>query len=154
MSGRTGRFQAVAAAVALAVLAALGVQRAEAQTADLQAEGLRAVTAWVGAVTSGDRETVAAVLAPEFQIVRDNGVAYDRDRYLAVGLPKIAATPPISDLVATGTGDLMVVRYVLVIDATVGGAAMQQKAPRLTVFRRDGDRWLVSAHANFAAIGK
>lgn len=86
--------------------------------------------------------------------MRDNGVAYDRAQYLASDLPKIAVPPPVNDLVATGTGDVMVVRYVLTIDATVGGQAMQAEAPRLTVFRQVGGKWLVSAHANFAAIGK
>ncbi len=148
----TNGFPMLAAAVALFAVAALGVTRARA--ADVHSEGMGAVTAWVAAVTSGDKDAVAAILAPEFQIVRDNGVAYDRDQYLASDLPRIATPPPISDLVATGEGDVMVVRYVLTIDATVGGAPMQARAPRLTVFRRDGDKWLVSAHANFAAIGK
>ncbi len=139
---------------AIVVVFGFGTARLHAQEADVRAEGLRNVTAWVAAVTSGDKDAVAAILAPEFQIVRDNGVAYDGDQYLASGLPKIAAPPPISDLVATRQGDVMVVRYVLVIDATINGATMEAKAPRLTVFRLDGDKWLVSAHANFAVIGK
>ncbi len=143
----------VAAFAMLAVLS-MGMAPAHAAGSGLQQEAAKAVELWVAAVTSGDKDAVAAVLAPEFQIVRDNGVAYDRARYLASGLPKIAAPPPVSDLVATGAGDMMVVRYVLSIDATVGGAAMQARAPRLTVFRRVGGKWLVSAHANFAAIGK
>ncbi len=39
-----------------------------------------------------------------------------------------------------------------VLDATVGGKAVQAHAPRLTVFRRSADTWLVAAHANLAAI--
>ena len=154
MNRRSMQFAAVTAALVMLTVAALGGVRAHAEGGALQAEGMRAVTAWVAAVTSGDRDAVAAVLAPEFQIVRDNGVAYDRDQYLASDLPKIAAPPPVSELVATGAGDVMVVRYVLTINATVGGAPMQARAPRLTTFRRDGEKWLVSAHANFAAIGK
>jgi ketosteroid isomerase-like protein len=49
------------------------------------------------------------------------------------------------------SGDLLVVRYWLVINQTIDGTPMAQRAPRLTVFRRDGDRWLVVAHANFAS---
>ena len=141
-------------AVAMLAVLAIGTAPARAAGSGLQDEAGKAVEQWVAAVTSGDKGAVAAMLAPEFQIVRDNGVAYDRDQYLASGLPKIAAPPPVSDLVATGEGDVMVVRYVLTIDATVGGAPMQARAPRLTVFRRVGGKWLVSAHANFAAIGK
>jgi ketosteroid isomerase-like protein len=48
----------------------------------------------------------------------------------------------------------MVVRYVLSLNATVDGKEEQRSAPRLTVFRRDGDRWLVVAHANFARLQK
>lgn len=141
-------------AAAFVMLAAVGLSTASAVAAKLQDEATGAVTAWVAAVTSGDKSAVAALLAPEFQIVRDNGVAYDRAQYLAGDLPKIAAAPPVSDLVASGAGDVMVARYVLTIDATVGGAPMQARAPRLTVFRHVDGKWLVSAHANFAAIGK
>ena len=55
------------------------------------------------------------------------------------------------DLVATAADGLMVARYVLVVDETLDGRTLTRRAPRLTVFRRDGDRWLVVAHANFAA---
>ncbi len=148
------RLAAAIAALAMLVAVSIGMAPASAAGSGLQDEASKAVDLWVAAVTSGDKDAVAAVLAPEFQIVRDNGVAYDRDQYLASDLPKIAAPPPIGELVATGAGDVMVVRYVLTIDATVNGAAMQARAPRLTVFRRVDGAWLVSAHANFAAIGQ
>ena len=154
MSRPTRRFAILAAAFAMLATLGIGAMQARAGDSGLQNEADQAVAAWVAAVTSGDKNAVAAVLAPEFQIVRDNGIAYDRDQYLAGDLPKIATPPPVSELVATGEGDVMVVRYVLTINATVDGAPMQARAPRLTVFRRDGGKWLVSAHANFAAIGK
>jgi len=141
----------VAASVALLLLVGIGALRAQA---DLQAEAASAVDAWVAAVAGGDKDAVAAILAPEFQIVRDNGVAYDRDGYLASALPNIVNAPQFEDLHATSEGDVMVVRYVLVIDETIDGAAVEARAPRLTVFRRDGDTWLVSAHANFARIAR
>ncbi len=154
MARLTRRLTILAAAFAMLATFGFGTAEARAAGSGLQEEGSKAVAAWVAAVTSGDKSGVAALLAPEFQLVRDNGVAYDREQYLDGGLPKIAAPPPIGELVATGEGDVMVVRYVLTIDATVDGAPMQARAPRLTVFRRVGGKWLVSAHANFAAIGK
>ena len=154
MSRLTRRFAILAAAFAMLATLGIGTMQARAEGSGLQNEAGKAVAAWVAAVTSGDKSAVAAVLAPEFQIVRDNGIAYDREQYLAGELPKITTPPPVSELVATGEGDVMVVRYVLTIDATVDGAAMQARAPRLTVFRRVDWKWLVSAHANFAAIGK
>ncbi len=154
MTGITRRLTLRTAGFAALAAIGLGTPAARAAEVGLQDEAHKAVGAWVAAVTGGDRTAVAALLAPEFQLVRDNGVAYDRAEYLDGGLPKIAAPPPVSELVATGEGDVMVVRYVLTIDATVNGATMQARAPRLTVFRRVAGKWTVSAHANFAAIGK
>jgi ketosteroid isomerase-like protein len=148
-----GRFWVKATGV-IAILLVVSVRPFGASAQDLQADGAQAVAAWVGAVASGDKDAVAAILAPEYQIVRDNGVAYDRAAYLASALPKIEGNPHFDELIATAFGDVMVVRYLLVVDETIGGATVETRAPRLTVFRRDGDRWLVTAHANFAVVGK
>ena len=73
--------------------------------------------------------------------------------YLATGLPRIPSVPVVANLVATAhNNSLMVVRYTITLppETTIGGEAVAPMAPRLTVFRREGDKWLVSAHANFA----
>jgi ketosteroid isomerase-like protein len=114
--------------------------------------GRRAVEAWVGAVVSGDREKVKAVLAPEFQIVRSDGTAYDAEAYLQSDLPVFPSMPEIRDLVVTGFGDYLVARYVLPVGPRLGSQTELAEGPRLTVFRKRGDTWLVVAHANFAAI--
>lgn len=119
---------------------------------DAQAEAVKAVDAWLGALASGEPERIRGVLAPEFQIARADGSAYDAAGYLASDLPKIAATPKVDQLVATGYGDLLVTRYRLSIQETIGGKAVEGEAPRLTVFRRSGGAWLVAAHANFARL--
>ncbi len=111
-----------------------------------------AIRAWIGAIASGDKGTLAAVLAPEFQIMRSNGTGFDRAQYAGGGAARITSAPAITDVVATRHGELLVTRYTLAITETVDGRKVQHKAPRLTVFRRDGDRWLVVAHANFARI--
>jgi ketosteroid isomerase-like protein len=110
------------------------------------------VEKWVDAAASGDADIVGAMLAPEFQLVRSDGAAYDAAAYLARGIPKIDAGFEISDVVATGFGDHLVVRYDLDLRETVGSGQIVGRAPRLTVFRRDGDDWLVVAHANFGQI--
>jgi ketosteroid isomerase-like protein len=56
----------------------------------------------------------------------------------------------MDDVVATADGDVMVVRYLLVISETIDGEPVTRQAPRLTVFRQQDGRWLVAAHANFA----
>ena len=116
------------------------------------AEARKVAEQWVQSVASGDKALVEAMLAPEFQIVRADGATYTAADYVKVGLPKIAKAPEIDRLLGTRYGDYLVVRYWLKIDATVDGAAMKQLAPRLTVFRKSGDKWLVVAHSNFAAV--
>lgn len=117
-------------------------------------EAEAAVRSFVDAVAKGDQAALAAVLAPEFQIMRSNGVGYGRDDYLAQGLAtvRIEGTPAIENLTVTREGDVMVTRYSLATDMTVSGKAVAAQAPRLSVFRREGGRWLIVAHANFAAI--
>jgi ketosteroid isomerase-like protein len=152
-----------AAAVALAVffaagwheMAAAGAVEGPAETwsaADLQTEGQKAVEAWLGSLVKGDPAGVAAVLAPEFQIMRSDGSAYGKDDYVASGLPKIAAMPLIEKLAVTGFGDHLVARYWLLVEETAGGKKAEAHAPRITVFRRSGDKWLVVAHGNFATF--
>ena len=112
------------------------------------------VEEWVAAAASGDADILGRMLAPEFQLVRSDGSAYDVGEYLARGIPKIDAGFEISDVVATGSGDLMVVRYLLNLRETVSSGRIVGAAPRLTVFRREGDDWLVVAHANFGKVEK
>ena len=126
----------------------------QGQMAHPETEAGKAVEGWLSAVSSGQVDRLRSVLAPEFQIARADGSAYNATDYLASDLPKFAAMPGVSKLVATGYGDHLVVRYWLTVDAKIGGQAMEAEAPRLTVFRRTGDAWLVVAHANFASIGR
>jgi ketosteroid isomerase-like protein len=109
--------------------------------------------AWLGAAASGDAAQVAAVMAPEFQLVRSDGSAYGAKEYLAGGMPQVTGTPKVESLVATGYGDHLVARYELIIESTLAnGKTMEERAPRMTVFRKSGDTWLVVSHANFAAL--
>ena len=95
-------------------------------------------------MVSGDLASIKAVLAPEFQIVRADGSAYDKAAYLASSLPRFDQPPEVKNPVVTGFGDYLIARYML---ATAKG-----DAPRLTVFRKRGNDWLVVAHANFAGL--
>lgn len=123
-----------------------------AQTQDLSAEGLAAISAYMGALVSQDKAAIEAVLAPEFQAMRSEGGGYDRASYLSEGLPTIAEMPEITNLVVTHSEGLLVTRYTLLVEETTAGAARTFEAPRLTVFRKAGDVWLVVAHANFSRI--
>lgn len=137
----------------LTVIAALSALSARAEDGATPA-AKEALDAFTGAVASGEVDTIAEVLAPEFQIMRANGVGYDREGYLASRLPKIdeAMGWDYENVVTTTAGDRMVIRYILVISETIDNRSVERRAPRLTVFRRDGDQWLMVAHANFASI--
>ena len=111
---------AAVAALALGTLAALplvgglaGQGAARAQDTDLPSQGLAAITAYMGPLVSGDMAAIEAVLAPEFQAMRSEGGGYDRASYLSQGLPHIAEMPEVTDLVATASDGLLVVRYTL-----------------------------------------
>ncbi|WP_158966541.1 nuclear transport factor 2 family protein [Chachezhania sediminis] len=108
------------------------------------------VAGWANTVATGDASAVAAVLAPEFQIVRGNGARHDATAYAAGQFPKITSIPEAVEIVETTSPDLRVISYVLLVTETVDGKVLEHRAPRLTVFRRIGEGWFVAAHANFA----
>jgi ketosteroid isomerase-like protein len=144
--------------VAIAIVLCLGMMMSSGERATAQESGATAAQAkaavirWLTAVSSGDAGQVGAVLAPEFQLQRADGSGYTKEEYLATGLPYIPSVPAVSNLIATVHGDLMVVRYTLDLppETVIGGGPVSPTAPRLSVFRRDGDNWQISAHANFA----
>ena len=132
-------------------LAALS-QAAGAQAAVSEAEAQGAIDSFLEAVFSGDPAKVDQVLAPEFQILRSDGKNDDKVSYLGA-LPKHKNRPATSGLKATGHGGVLVTTYSIKTDQTIGGQPVEAVSPRLSVFRKEGDRWLIAAHANFAQIG-
>jgi len=146
---RTSVFAALAAAIlTLAIVAG----PAAAQEPDLEAEARQALGKLFDALTSGDPEKVEAFLAPEFQLVRATGAAYDKKQYLAGGIPKISSRPVFDDLVVTRNGDIVVTRMRMQIQEKLQGRKAQSGAPQLIVFRAAPDGWQVVASANFAKL--
>lgn len=143
--------------VSLALLAGvaglgLAMQPSEAEPAFTKDDATAAIMAWLDALQTGDPAAVEKVLAPEFQILRSDGHGYGKTEYLTV-LPKQTSKPEISDLAFTSAGTTIVARYILRIDQTIKGKPVQTIAPRLSVYRRAEQGWLIVAHANFARIG-
>ncbi len=143
--------------VAMAVLlGAAGLSAGAAQAAAdapiPEAEALAALYPWIDAVAMGDRAAVERLLAPEFQILRSDGIGYTKAEYLNA-LPQHQIRPVVSDMIARGAGGSMVLRYEVAVDEVINGRPVQGTAPRLSALRREGDRWLMVAHANFARIG-
>jgi hypothetical protein len=146
----TRRDFSIAALAGISALAGVaGV--ASATTPISPEEALNALDPWIDAVFTGDPIIVEKVLAPEFQILRSDGSGQDKTSYLKL-LPKQRFRPRLSDIVATGAVDIMVVRYRIETHQTVDGKENKGISPRLSVFRREAGQWLISAHANFAAM--
>lgn len=121
---------------------------------DLQVEIREAIEDFFGALMTGEPDKVAATLAPEFQILRADGSNHDAKGYPNSILPIISEMPAIEKLNVTATGDIAVASYYVNVDQTRDGVLVEAYAPRLSVFRKDGDRWLMVAHGNFAALSQ
>ncbi len=138
--------------IAAALAAGLFLTAPTPATADETTDTARALlVAFIDGVIAGPK-AVAPLLAPEYQIMRSNGVGYDRAGYINRGAGTVRARPnyALDDLVVTTGGDVMVVRYILQIDETIDGKSITRRAPRLTAFRKIDGAWKISAHANFA----
>ena len=104
------------------------------------------------ALGSGDTTTIAAHLAPEFQIVRSNGAVYDKAAYLERSIPVIHTTPHFRNLRVTGQNDIRVVSFNLEVNEQINGKTVENLAPQLIVFRDIGTRWVVVASANLGRL--
>jgi hypothetical protein len=135
-----------------AIAAAPAVTSAQAAAPVGEQEALDALLPWIEAVARGDRAAVERLLAPEFQILRSDGIGYNKAGYLAA-LPEHLLMPEVRDVQASGAAGSLVIRYTVTVDAIAGGQSMRGTAPRLSVLRRDGGTWLMVAHANFAPLG-
>lgn len=124
---------------------------AGAQETLSEADALAIMQPWLDALFIGDPAQVAMVLAPEYQILRSNGVGYNKADYLKA-LPKKTKKTVVSQVNATSNGQIMVARYLSETEQTIEGVAVNGTSPRLSVFRKEGDAWLTVAHANFAHL--
>jgi hypothetical protein len=111
------------------------------------------ISSFVEAVIAGP-DKVAPLLAPEYQIMRSNGVGYDRAGYIGRGAGSVRAQRNYAydDVVVTKADDILVVRYFLRIEETIDGKAITRRTPRLTVFRKISNEWKITAHSNFAQV--
>jgi hypothetical protein len=120
--------------------------------AAIEGKAEKALQAVFPALMSGNPEKVGPFLAPEFQVQRSDGKGYDKEAYLALSIPKIAAMPTFRDLAITRNGDIVVVRLMLEIEETINGKVADHVSPQLMVFRITPDGWQVVAAANFARL--
>ena len=99
-------------------------------------------------VEHNDVNGLRQFLSPSFQLARADGSGGTKAEYVE-NLPTITQFS-ISDVTATQTGSVLVVRYLATIEGVVNGKpATPGPAPRLSVFSRSGKHWQLVAHANF-----
>lgn len=110
--------------------------------------GQELVTAFFDTLQAGDADQVAALLAPDFQLLRSTGEVFDAASYPDVA--PVYEAYVIDNLKITRAGDVLVATYTAQTDSTVDGTeAMGESAPRLTVFQQIDGEWKLAAHANF-----
>ena len=102
------------------------------------------------ALSSGNPQQIEPLLAPEFQLVRADGSAYNKTEYLQRSIPKIVTTPEFADIVITRDKDLVVIRLKLIVREYINNQEVQSGSPQLFVFHMKKDGWKVVASANFA----
>ena len=102
------------------------------------------------ALSSGNPQQIEPLLAPEFQLVRADGSAYNKTEYLQRSIPKIVTTPEFADLVITRDKDIVVVRLKLIVREYINNREVQSGSEQLFIFRIKKDGWEVVASANFA----
>ena len=123
-----------------------------AQEPDLTARARQALIVLFDALRSGEVNQVEPLLAPEFQVIRSDGGAYNKQQYLQHSLPKIQRPPRFDDLVVTQNADIVVTRMKLHIEGQIDGKQAESGAPQLIVFRITPRGWEVVATANFARL--
>ena len=123
------------------------------QSAVSTGEAQGAIDAFIDALVSEDPARIEAILAPEFQVLRGDGKSHDREAYLKA-LPKYKVRPRTRDLKVTSHTNMLVISYLIESDQTIENEPVAHVAPRLTVFRKVDETWLVVAHSNFAQVGK
>jgi hypothetical protein len=105
------------------------------------------VTAWLETLQAG--ESVADLMAPNFQIQRADGSFADREQYLAN--PATVSDFTLGDTVtALQSGNTLSVRWSIKITEVINGVQYTDvEAPRLTVFEWTGDAWQIVGYGNF-----
>ena len=107
------------------------------------------VTAWMTALKSGDKKTIAGFLAPNFLIQRADGSTSDRSQYLEKP-PTVASFTIGKDIKAIQDGPSLSVRWSLEVDEVINGKTFKAgEAARLTGFQWTGARWQIATYANF-----
>jgi len=113
-----------------------------------QVKGTALADKFLRLLEAEDRAGLRRFLSPAFQLQRADGTYVNKAEYLAK--PAIVESHQIDNVRATRVGDVIVVRFDLVVDATIDGLPQSiAPAPRLATFHKGPNGWQLLAYANF-----
>lgn len=117
------------------------------QLADPVATATELLTTWLETLKAG--ESVADLIAPNFQLQRADGSGADRDQYLAN--PATVSEYTFGDsIVASQSGNTLSVRWSVKVSEVINGQEyIDIEAPRITAFEWTGDAWQIVSYGNF-----
>jgi hypothetical protein len=106
------------------------------------------VTKFFTLVQHKDKAGLEKFMSPAFQLERADGSGLGKAEYLQ-NISTVQSFN-LTDFNASRVGDVLVVRYLADTTGIVNGKTVTPgPAPRLSVFKRDGKKWQIVAHANF-----
>jgi len=106
------------------------------------------VTKYFTLIQNKDKAGLDKFLSPAFELQRADGSGSGKADYLQ-NIPTVQSFN-LTNFTASRTGDVLVVRYLADATGIVNGKPYSPgPAPRLSVFKRDGKKWQIVAHANF-----
>jgi len=116
---------------------------------DPAATGRQLVSEFLTILGTEQATGLDAFLAEGFQLQRSDGTGASKAEYLKEH-PLVESFTLGDELVAVQQGDLLTVRWSVVVDETIEGTEFSSdEAPRLSVFVYEDDQWALLAHANF-----
>ena len=117
--------------------------------ADHDQTGRELVIEFITSLQQSDIAATAAMLAPNFQLLRADGSYANRDDYLK-NPAKVTTFKLGESVVGMQYGDTLTVRWSTQIGEHIDGDPYSKvEAGRLTSFVWDGQRWLITSYANF-----
>lgn len=111
---------------------------------------------WISATRDGDTPAVLALMSDDALFLTPGRAPTTKAEFAslsqsnAASKPRIEIDQHIDDLEVSGA--LAFMRATLAVSITApGGATMRRRGQTLTIFRKEGDRWLLFRDANLLA---
>ena len=109
---------------------------------------------WFSAMIEGNTDKAKDMLAPEFIGLDEEGIARNKQAMLSKKMR--LKSYKLTDFQFSQSGDIIIVTYKNTgTEEMVGNqVTLNKPTPRMTILQKQGDKWLIVAHANLAPIKK